>query len=132
MLRIRDEYCQFPGCTAKASTAEIDHLTSFNSGGPTIFSNLHTLCKHHHLIKHFTDDKTRNGAYRINQSPERREVKLRGWTPHMTTTGIAWTSPTGKYHPPTPHDGQPPVYPQWIRKIINHKLHQQHPDPDAT
>ncbi len=34
-LRIRDEHCQFPGCMAKACTAQIDHIKSFDSGGST-------------------------------------------------------------------------------------------------
>ncbi|WP_146233384.1 hypothetical protein [Arthrobacter psychrolactophilus] len=35
-----------------------------------------------------------------------------------TETGIAWTSPTGRYYPPEPPDTQPPVYPQWLKDSI--------------
>ncbi|WP_083360826.1 HNH endonuclease signature motif containing protein [Arthrobacter alpinus] len=60
MLRIRGEYCQFPGCMAKAATSEVDHIVNFQSGGTT-FDNLESLCLHHHLLRHFKDDKIRAG-----------------------------------------------------------------------
>lgn len=126
MLRIRDEYCQFPGCTAKASTSDVDHITKFESGGPTIFSNLQALCKRHHRIKHFKDDKTRDGQYRTDQSPERSAVRLRGWTPVMTDNGVAWTSPSGRYYPPKLADSQAPVYTKWLRRYIDHSLRIQY------
>ena len=126
MLRIRDEYCQFPGCTAKACTSDIDHIQKFESGGPTIFDNLQSLCKRHHQMKHFKDDRTRNGQYRTDQSPERSAVRLRGWTPVMTDNGVAWTSPSGRHYLPKSNDSQAPVYTKWLRKFIDNSLRIQY------
>ncbi|WP_315914610.1 DUF222 domain-containing protein [Arthrobacter sp. lap29] len=125
MLRIRDEYCQFPGCNAKAHTSEIDHIRQYENGGSTTFMNLEVLCRRHHALKHFKDNRTRQGHYRTDQTPERREVKMRGWTPAMTDRGIAWSSPSGRYHPPKDSDSQPPTYPKWLRKIVELKISTQ-------
>ncbi|WP_160320791.1 HNH endonuclease [Arthrobacter alpinus] len=44
MLRIRDEYCHFPGGNGKACSSNVDHIKKFDSGGTTIFGNLYSLC----------------------------------------------------------------------------------------
>lgn len=140
-LRIRDEYCQFPGCMAKASTSHIDHIEAFDGGGTTTFNNVEALCLHHHLIKHFRDDKTRSGHYRTDQSPERRQVSLRGWVPRMTETGrVSWTSPTGCFYPADTDDRPLPLYPAWLQRLINQSMgiHYEaeedggYPDPTQT
>ncbi|MDJ0316582.1 HNH endonuclease signature motif containing protein [Arthrobacter antibioticus] len=118
MLAIRDEYCQFPGCLARASNCQIDHIKKFAHGGRSIFNNLETLCHHHHLLKHFKDDQTRNGACRTDQSPQRQAMKLRGWTPTNTQGRIAWTSPSGRYYPPATHEDHAPSYPKWLKKHL--------------
>ncbi|MGP9502818.1 DUF222 domain-containing protein [Specibacter sp. AOP5-B1-6] len=130
MLQIRDEYCQFPGCLAKATNCEIDHLKKFEHGGLSIYDNLETLCHRHHVLKHFKDDRTRTGECRTDQSPEREAVRLRGWTPAMVDGRVAWTSPTGRYYPPEIGDTQPPVYPEWLKTHINETLGQ--PDTHET
>ncbi|MFQ4149694.1 DUF222 domain-containing protein [Arthrobacter sp. LAPM80] len=123
MLAIRDEYCQFPGCLAKAATCDIDHLHAYEHGGTTTYKNLQHLCHRHHArFKHFKDDRTRTGAYRTDQSPDRAAITLRGWTPTMTETGVAWTSPAGYYYPPDSGDGQPPLYPAFLKNLINTTL----------
>ena len=124
MLQIRDEYCQFPGCLAKATNCEIDHLKKFEHGGLSIYDNLETLCHRHHVLKHFKDDRTRTGECRTDQSPEREAVRLRGWTPAMVAGRVAWTSPTGRYYPPEIGDTQPAVYPEWLKTLINKTLGQ--------
>lgn len=119
-LRIRDEYCQFPGCMAKACNAEIDHIKSFDSGGTTARINLEVLCLHHHLLKHFKDDRTRNGEVRVDQGPERQRVSLRGWVPSMTESGrVSWTSPTGRFYPAEAGDIRLPLYPAWLQRLIS-------------
>ncbi len=126
MLRIRDEYCQFPGCMAKAVNCEVDHVTSFESGGRSIYNNLESLCAHHHLVKHFKDDKDRRGKLRCIDEPERQELRLRGWTPHMEEDGrIAWTSPSGRYCPPDLVEQQAPAYPKWLKKLIARAVAEQ-------
>ncbi|WP_449372707.1 HNH endonuclease [Arthrobacter psychrolactophilus] len=49
MLQVRDEYCQFPGCYAKASTSEVDHMEAFAAGGKSTPANLEILC---HLCRY--------------------------------------------------------------------------------
>ncbi|WP_344307172.1 HNH endonuclease signature motif containing protein, partial [Brevibacterium samyangense] len=58
-------YCTAPGCTRQAAKAEMDHIREFNhadpdSGGLTVFENLHPLCKRHHQAK--TDRRLRVSA----------------------------------------------------------------------
>ncbi|SEE40160.1 HNH endonuclease [Arthrobacter alpinus] len=126
MLRIRDEYCQFPGCNAKASTSEVDHMQAFNAGGKTTPANLEHLCKRHHHMKHFNDDKNRYGHYRSINEPERHNLHLRGWTPRRAEGGrVSWTSPSGRYCPPEPELEQAPAYPKWIKAGMDAKLAQK-------
>ena len=137
MLRIRDEYCQFPGCLAKAANCEVDHVKSYESGGRSIYNNLESLCTHHHLIKHFKDDKDRRGKLRCLNEPERQGLRLRGWTPHLEEDGrIAWTSPSGRYCPPDLEEHQAPAYPKWLKKLIARAVAEQgfydsRPDTEA-
>lgn len=134
MLLIRDEYCQFPGCTARAINCEVDHIKSYESGGRSIYNNLEHLCAHHHRIKHFKDDKDRNGRRRCIDEPERQGLRLRGWTPRVEDGGrISWTSPAGRYCPPEPADRQAPAYPEWLKGVIDGSLVQEMPDvqPEA-
>lgn len=101
MLRIRDEFCQFPGCLAKAATSDVDHLKAFSTSGKTTPGNLEHLCPRHHHMKHFKDDKNRYGQPRGINEPERRQLRLRGWTPHRDPDNrISWTTPTGHHCPP--------------------------------
>jgi hypothetical protein len=126
MLRIRDEYCQFPGCNAKASTSEVDHMKAFSAGGKSTTANLSHLCKRHHLRKHFKDDKNRYGQYRSINEPERHSLRLRGWTPQRETDGrVSWTSPSGRYCPPEVELEQAPAYPKWLKNTMATMLAEQ-------
>jgi hypothetical protein len=70
-IQKRDGCCRFPGCRRNATGCEPDHIIAFSAGGPTAISNLVSLCKHHHRVKH--------GA---------------GWTLTMTRDGqCLWTDP---------------------------------------
>ena len=133
MLRIRDEYCQFPGCLIKAISCQTDHVKAFEHGGPTILDNLENLCRAHHQLKHFKDDRTRTGEYRLDQGPERAAVRLRGWTPTpIENGGVAWTSPRGHYHPPETTDTHVPAYPKWVKKHIIQNLSSRTFDSQIT
>ncbi|NVM95959.1 HNH endonuclease signature motif containing protein [Arthrobacter wenxiniae] len=117
LLRALHETCSFPNCTNPALDTETDHITPYSAGGHTTVENSLPECKRHHGYKHFRDDKDRHGRYRQDLDPDRRGIKLRGWKPCTTNDGrIAWTSPTGKYHPPKPRTTQPPAYPKWLKK----------------
>ncbi|MCC9206250.1 HNH endonuclease signature motif containing protein [Arthrobacter sp. zg-Y769] len=50
-LQARDATCRFPGCSANALTAEIDHTVPWARGGPTEHGNLECLCRKHHALK---------------------------------------------------------------------------------
>lgn len=59
-LTAKWQSCSVPGCTRRAETSEIDHITPFDHddparGGQTTFMNTHPLCKAHHQLK--TDRK---------------------------------------------------------------------------
>ncbi len=123
MIRVRDEYCQFPGCTAKACSSEIDHIRAFEAGGETTLDNLESLCLHHHLLKHFRDDKNKDGTKRIHQDPQRARFGLRGWTPVVEDGGhVSWRSPTGRFFPSDPSEPMLMHYPQWLRTLVDQAL----------
>jgi len=76
-VRRRDGTCRFPGCATPADRSDLDHVTTFATGGDTTPPNLITLCRRHHRLKHHG-----------------------GWTLTMTPTGLAtWTNGIGqRYH----------------------------------
>ena len=84
-VRRRDGTCRFPGCATPADRSDIDHVTTFATGGDTSPPNLITLCRRHHRLKHHG-----------------------GWTLTMTPTGVAtWTNGIGQQLP-NPPPGPPP------------------------
>jgi hypothetical protein len=79
-VRVRDVTCRFPGCRQPARRCDLDHLTP-HPQGPTADTNLITLCRHHHRLKH-------QASWQITGNPN---------------TTITWTTPTGQTygtHPP--------------------------------
>ncbi|MGV8874347.1 MAG: DUF222 domain-containing protein [Rhodococcus sp. (in: high G+C Gram-positive bacteria)] len=55
-IRYRDRTCRHPGCDVSAQQCEIDHIVPYfhrdpESGGWTIDTNLHCLCRYHHSLK---------------------------------------------------------------------------------
>jgi hypothetical protein len=76
----RDRTCRFPGCRQPARRCDLDHVVPYPAG-PTAATNLLTLCRRHHRLKH-------EGRWQVRQTDE----------------GVAtWTSPTGHSyltHPP--------------------------------
>jgi hypothetical protein len=48
-VTLRDQHCQFPGCTQPPAVCQIHHLTPRADGGPTSLGNLALLCRFHHL-----------------------------------------------------------------------------------
>ncbi|GAA4655629.1 HNH endonuclease signature motif containing protein [Arthrobacter cryoconiti] len=119
MLNALAQTCSWPNCTTVAVLSELDHLKAWEDGGKSTSSNEHTLCKHHHTLKHFKDDKDKRGCHRQDRDPGRAGIRLRGWKPINTVTGgIAWTSPSGKYHPSPPPQTGSPSYPKWLKKLI--------------
>ena len=47
---LRDQHCQFPGCTQPPSVCEVHHLIPWAKGGPTSLGNLRLFCRFHHQI----------------------------------------------------------------------------------
>lgn len=127
-LQARDKNCQFPGCPRHVFDTDLDHLIAWDHGGTSTEDNLEHLCRKHHLIKHFKDNKDRTGKTRPPKNHRLAGTKLRGWTPHTTPDGtIGWTSPTGRYYPPPPRETPPPAYPGWLKKRL-----QQTPNNPTT
>ena len=81
-LNLRDGTCRFPGCNRRAQDCDIDHTLAWEYGGETVFSNLASLCRRSHRVKHQT-----------------------GWAVDQSKDGtLHWTSPAGKHyatHPAT-------------------------------
>ncbi|CCQ15303.1 putative uncharacterized protein [Rhodococcus sp. AW25M09] len=55
-IRYRDRTCRHPGCDVPAQQCEIDHIIPYfhrdpATGGWTIDTNLHCLCRYHHSLK---------------------------------------------------------------------------------
>ena len=50
-LIARDRTCRFPGCSRSATLSDLDHATSWDSGGETSTENLGALCRRHHKLK---------------------------------------------------------------------------------
>jgi hypothetical protein len=46
----RDQYCRFPGCTARPALCDVDHTIPWPLGS-THAGNLGLLCRHHHRVK---------------------------------------------------------------------------------
>jgi hypothetical protein len=51
-LRVRDKHCRVPGCDRPVSWTNPHHVEFWSRGGPTILSNLVSLCSYHHRCVH--------------------------------------------------------------------------------
>jgi hypothetical protein len=79
-LRARDTRCRFPGCGIPARKSDLDHTHAASTGGDTNDTNLATLCRRHHVLKHHTP-----------------------WHVEQRQNGVLiWTSPTGRTYTDTP------------------------------
>lgn len=76
-VRFRDLTCRFPGCDAPAEACDIDHTVPFPLG-LTHPSNLKLLCRYHHLLKTFYNNRV--GGWHDRQEPDGT---------------VIWTSPSG-------------------------------------
>lgn len=52
VLRLRDQHCRAPGCSAPLKYCELDHSRAHARGGGTALVNLAHLCGNHHHVKH--------------------------------------------------------------------------------
>lgn len=79
-LLFRDRTCRFPGCQMPAKFCDLDHVIDWALGGETKVSNLASLCRKHHMVKHHT-----------------------GWNYSMEDNGtLTWVSPSGRETPSEP------------------------------
>lgn len=84
-LRVRDEYCRFPGCGRAASHSDVDHTRDWQHGGTTSADNLAHLCPSHHRLKHHTR-----------------------WRVHHDGGGtLLWTAPSGRTYRTEPAHALP-------------------------
>ncbi len=118
-LRALKGGCYMPNCPNPVMETDLDHLRAFEFGGASTIANLAPACEAHHRLRHLKDDKDKNGQRRAINEPERHTITLRGWTPQPTPDGrVGWTTPTGRYQPPTPNDPARPEYPHWLQQLI--------------
>ncbi len=85
LLRVRDQRCRFIGCRRSAIECDLDHTIDAAKGGPTATTNLASLCRGHHTLKHHT-------GWRVSQ---RRDGTL------------DWVSPTGRGYTDRPPGSRP-------------------------
>ena len=78
LVRHRDQTCRFPGCSAAAATADLDHTVPWPDG-PTHPANLAVLCRRHHRVKQAP-------GYAVEQHDEGR-LTWRTPTGHTRSTG---------------------------------------------
>lgn len=116
LLQAWGDSCSWPNCQIPAILTESEHLRAFELGGKTVRENLQPLCKKHHVLKHFKDDKDKHGTYRRIKHPHRNHLRIRGWTPQrINDDGILWTSPSGRRHPPNKRIPVLPEVPDWVK-----------------
>ncbi len=60
MIRLRDNHCQHPGCRTPARWCDTDHITPWETGGPTLIDNGQLLCRFHHRWKRRNDPKPKS------------------------------------------------------------------------
>jgi Domain of unknown function (DUF222) len=104
IVRARDPYCVFPGCSVPAERCDLDHRVPFPEG-PTSRENLNPLCRHHHRLKHesaWTVRRDTDGSYSWT-SP--REVEYVNRPPPIVDRETA-DSPHRR--PPAPSGKAPP------------------------
>jgi hypothetical protein len=51
-IKTRDQTCRHPGCSRPAYECDDDHCTNYAHGGISLRTNLVSLCKIHHMLKH--------------------------------------------------------------------------------
>jgi hypothetical protein len=79
-ILFRDKTCRFPGCSMPGKFCDLDHSLDWALGGETKVTNVLTLCRKHHALKHNS-----------------------GWNYTQDDNAVAtWVSPSGRTHPTDP------------------------------
>ena len=80
-VKARDRRCIFPGCGRPAAHCDVDHTLDYAIGGRTLRTNMGSLCRRHHMLKH----------------------SAAGWSLKQTGDGkFTWRTPGGRKHTVTP------------------------------
>ncbi|WP_072313457.1 HNH endonuclease signature motif containing protein [Agrococcus sp. Marseille-P2731] len=95
-LRRRDGHCRWPGCSNRVSSTDLDHTQDWADGGPTTLSNLASLCRRHHTMKHAT-----------RWTVQQLEDGILEWTSPLGTTLHDEPQPQGPRFTNTSHDDTP-------------------------
>ena len=83
LIRARNTTCTAPGCNWRAAACDLDHTSTYDTGGKTCPCNLAPLCRHHHRAKH-------SEGWRLEQ----REPGVLSW---HTPANRTYTTRPAKY-----------------------------------
>lgn len=95
-LRARDQRCRFPGCGMPTLDSDLDHTLDAALGGATEDTNLGTLCRRHHVLKHHSPwqvEQLGGGLFEWTSTTGRTYVDQP--PPLNTVTFTASSSPPG-------------------------------------
>lgn len=70
----RDHHCRFPGCQAPPDWCDLHHVRPREKGGPTLPTNLVTLCRRHHTAvtdRHWGMTMTPDGVVTVRRGQRR-------------------------------------------------------------
>ena len=118
-LRARDgTRCVFPGCGCWGTDAH--HVQAWAEGGPTVLTNLVTLCKRHHTFVHeggFRVEPLAGGKFRFLR-PDGRELVASPALPEVTgdareNLALHWVEPEVALMPDT-------GYPEWDGERVDY------------
>ena len=112
LVRARDRYCRFPGCSVPAAKCQLDHVEEFDqhnpqAGGLTLPENLQCLCQLHHTLKTLK-------LWRAETLPGSR---------------IRWTSSHGEQFITTPSGGLTAVPPAHLKPKLKVTRNPELPAP---
>ncbi|MET0989684.1 MAG: DUF222 domain-containing protein [Glaciihabitans sp.] len=90
-ILFRDGTCRFPGCSMPAKFCDLDHSDDWQNGGETKVTNLVSLCKRHHMLKHNTSwdyiQNERSLVTWISPSGRRSVTEPANYVPVKTSGG---------------------------------------------
>ena len=117
-VETRDQHCRAPGCRRSPHRCDLDHTVEWAKGGKTTASNLATLCRFHHVMRHHVS--------RDSDGVER------AWTLTQSDRGeLTWVSPHGQTVVTRPIPLALPMTPDQVEEMIDRAVKQSSPPPKS-